>query len=337
MTLLVTTTRALWCVDPATTRGYRVDDGNGSYYGISHDDDAIYVAARRSGYAAGKQSPRDQRGVVLVFDPALELRETLEPPFALRDLHQIYCFDGALWAVCTYGDAVAVLRDGNWELWHPLGAPRDDGNGPYHFNSIYAADEVIYLAGSVDRVGAVWAFDRRDRRHLQSWRLGYGSHNVWQENGTVHVLSSLAGGEVDGAGHAHAISPGNFVRGAALGEAWRWYGVSTRAKRGDRETSDAMLLGIATTNGARRHLNLHGDGMVHELRMPGSPDHAHPAHRGPRLDLAAIAARHAAVDLGGPACLPARADLRWRAEAAVQDLDRRRRRWRLRRTRGLVF
>ncbi|MGE0482640.1 MAG: hypothetical protein AB7Q81_00725 [Gammaproteobacteria bacterium] len=336
MTLLVTTTRALWCVDPATTRGYRVDDANGSYYGITHDDDAIYVAARRSGYAAGKQSPRDQRGVILVFDAALELQDTLIPPFALRDLHQLYCFDGALWAVCTYGDAIAVLRDGQWDLWHPLGAPADAGGEPYHFNSIHAAGDVIYVAGSVDRVGAVWAFDRGDRRYLRSWRLGYGTHNVWDENGEIHVLSSLAGCELDGAGQARAISPGNFVRGAALGEAWRWYGISTRAKRDDRETSDAMLLGIAVANGARRHLNLRGDGMVHEIRIPGTLDRAHPAHRGPQIDLTALRARCEAQALDGPACLPARADLGWLAEAAVQKLDRCRRWWHLRRDPAIV-
>jgi hypothetical protein len=183
----------------------------------------------------------------------------------------------------------------------------------------------------------VWAFDRRDRRHLRSWRLGYGSHNVCQEDGALHVLSSLAGSEIDSAGQERAISPGNFVRGAALGEAWRWYGVSTRAKRDDRESSDAMLLGIAVTNGARRHLNLHGDGMIHEIRMPGSVDRAHPSHRGPRIDLAAVSARWPAHALDGPACLPARADLGWLAESAVQGLDRRRRWWRLRRDRALVL
>lgn len=337
MPLLVTTTQALWCIDPARAIGHVIDTAHGSYYGVTFDEKAIYVAARRSGYAAGKSLPRAQRGAILEYDLALGLREIHEPPFALRDLHQIQVFDGALWAVCTYGDAVAVLRDGRWDVWHPLGEPPDGQGGPYHFNSITAHGEWLYVAGSVDRVGAIWGFERSSRAHRRTWLLGHGTHNVWvAADGKVHVLSSLSGEEHCVDGSSQVVSAGNFVRGVADCADTRWYGISSRAKRDDRESSDAMLLGIDRGSGDRRHLNLRGYGMVQEIRAPGQRDDAHAAVVGPPLLVSDLAQRFATHTLDGPPCLPPRPVLRCRVERGVQALDRALRLRRLRR-RALVL
>lgn len=334
MALLVTTTRAFWCVDPDRACGYRVDSGGGAYYGISFDNDRIYVATRRSHYTAGKQRPQDQAGAVLVFDYDLHRIDVLEPPFAIRDVHQIYYFDNALWVVCTWNDLIAIHRERSWESWYPFGEPAGAAGGPYHLNSIYADGDHIYLGGSIDRVGYIWAFDRTTRRHRRTWQAGYGSHNVWCANESVFTLSSLAGEIVSTGAGATTITRGNFLRGAAVCADCSWFGISARARRGEREFSDAMLLGLSQRHPVPRRLNLPGFGMVHEIRAPGTADLAHPAAAGRPIDPRGLGGRFAALPMSGAPVLAEQGALRWHLARGVQRLDCCIRRRRLRR-RGL--
>jgi hypothetical protein len=328
MSILVTTTRAFWCLDANAGVAYRIDDGNGAYYGISFDDERIFVAARRSAYGAGRDTAAE-RGVILQFAPDLSPCGELGVDFPLRDIHQICCFDRALWVVCTRDDLVAIHRDGEWERWYPLGAPPDAGTGHCHFNSILATDRHILIGGSIDRVGAIWAFDRDSRRPLRLWYLGYGSHNLWRDGGELYTMSSLAGEVVSLGGRRESLSRGNFVRGVAIAGGSLWYGVSARAPRHRRAYSDSMVVRRSRSDGARTCFNFRGFGMVHEIRVPGETDQAHPHSRGPRVAAASLAHRFSALDVGGDPVLreiPARA---WAVRRLVQDLDRGFRRWRL--------
>jgi len=323
MSLLLTTTRAFWCADPETETAFRIDEDNAAYYGISFDSERIYVAARRSSYTGGKLKPEKQAGVILVFNYELDQIDRLIPAFPLRDVHQVYFFDEALWVVCTWNDLIAIYREGDWECWYPLGNPGDNCAGSYHFNSIFAAAERIYIGGSVDRIGFLWEFDRRSREHLNTRALGYGSHNLWCEGEVVHTLSSLTGAAVGTDGSVSVISRGNFVRGVVAGTESAWFGVSTRAKRGQREFSDAMIVNLPMApDGMRRWLNFSGSGMVHEIRAPGLIDRAHAASRGQAIDPNRLRGRFGETRLGGVPVLSEQAFLPWLAGRTVQQLDR---------------
>ncbi len=103
--MLVTTTQALWYIDLPSRTAWQIERGNGVYYGIACSRDSIFVAARRAEYGSDRKV---QKGVIQCYNNELELVRTLEPPFPLRDLHQIDWFDNKLWVCATYDDLVAV-------------------------------------------------------------------------------------------------------------------------------------------------------------------------------------------------------------------------------------
>src|SRR5690606_37473057 len=108
MVLLVSTTQALYALDPDTRDLFEIDRGRGVYYGIAYTDDRVFVAARKWPYGAYPFETAQQRGVIIEFDAALREVRELAPPFPLRDLHQIHHAHGRLWACCCYDDLIAT-------------------------------------------------------------------------------------------------------------------------------------------------------------------------------------------------------------------------------------
>lgn len=286
MPLLVTTTKAFWVFDEISRQAYRIDEGNGVYYGLTHGHDGrIFVGARRCRYGVDLAGRAAQTGTILVFNPDLTTGGELVPPFPLRDLHQLYFFDNKLWACATHDNAIAIYSFPGWELWHPFGKPENpDDPDRHHINSIWADGDEIFLVGHSKTSGCVHVFDRSTRAHKRTLDFGTYAHNVWREDGKLQVLSSLEGCIAGEDGARRPVSPGNFVRGVVATAAHLYVGVSENVNRAEREKGSCEVVKLDRDGRTLNIFGLVGYGMVHDLRCPGVHDIAHQSADGPPVD-----------------------------------------------------
>ena len=210
--LLLTTTMALWVLDPATGCAWQINTGRGVYYGLSFDEERIYVACREASYLGDKES---ENNAILCLDRNLRVVDTLRPPRPIRDVHQIFCHRGILYVCATYEDAVFACRlaTGKWEVWHPFGEDEAAACDQHHVNSILVRDDLLLLAGT--KPGGWFArFDPR-RQPLDGGKrpLGSDTHNVWLEGEEVFVCSSSEGAMLSSAGARRAIRSRAWLRG----------------------------------------------------------------------------------------------------------------------------
>lgn len=286
MLLLVTTTRAFWVFDETSRQAYRIDEGNGVYYGLTHGHDGhIFVGARRCRYGVDVAGRAAQTGTILVFNPDLSPGGELQPPFPLRDLHQICYFDDKLWVCATHDNMIAIYGFPGWETWYPFGEPADPTKpDSHHINSIWVDGDEIFLVGHSGTTGCVHVFDRVTREHRRTLDFGRYAHNVWRENGQLQVLSSLEGCILSEDGTRRPVSPGNFVRGAVVTGQRLYVGVSENVNRAEREKGSCEVVRLDPSGRTQSIMGLVGYGMVHDVRCPGLHDAAHPYADGPPLD-----------------------------------------------------
>jgi len=326
--LLIATSRGFICIDENTPDAWLVDSGRGTYYGITYSEKNIFVAARRITYATGKDKMNEQEGVILVFDYDLNQVDELYAPFRLRDLHQLYYFNDALWIVCTYDCIIAIYRGGQWEKWYPLGEGAGAGAGKakaYHLNSIYSKDGAIFLGGSINRVGLIYIYRESDRELLERHYAGYSSHNVWRENGTVYTLSSMSGTCVNMDGSIQVVSRGNFIRGVVATEDTKYFGISESLSRASRDGSSCMIKKVPA-RGQSSIVGIRAYGQINEIRSPGRQDHAHPSLIGKCIDTTRFENRFARVPLVNGPCMKELPAWYWRARNSYQYFDIKRRR-----------
>lgn len=299
MVLLVSTTQALFALDPDRRELFEIDRGRGVYYGIAYTADRLYVAARKSPYGVALPDRAAQRGVILEFDLHLrELRE-LEPPFPLRDLHQIHYGLGRLWVCSTHDDAVVTWDGRAWDRWFPAGVPtpRDTPEGPspdlHHFNSICSDGRTIEVLANQGGTGTIHRFRAHDRAPLETIDLGRGAHNVWREGDDLFTLSSRDGLLLSTAGLE--VPFGGFVRAVVCPPRDtgldRFVGVSSRNTRAARGSGDSVLLRCDADWNVLDELPILGEGMIHDCRVPGTPDLGHPEHLGTPIDPRSFAGR----------------------------------------------
>lgn len=265
--ILVTTTHALWCFDPARAVAYEVDCGNGVYYGIGYSGDEIYVAARQAAYGAAMDT---QDNVILRYGYDLRLRGMLRPPERLRDVHQIAWFDGKLWACGTHNNQVFVWDGETWSTWTP---PEFDVYR--HLNSVCVCGEHVILVGFRDQ-GELHFHRRSDLAYVRTLTIGAKTHNVWRHQDRYWTFSSRAGEAVSDVGERHLIAGGAFVRGVSLTADRQFLGVCSRTTRQSRAFSNSYVFEY---DHAFRLLKKHafpGHGMIHDIRVMGVLDAAHP-------------------------------------------------------------
>ena len=326
--LLITTNRGFICIDEHTPEAWLIDGGRGTYYGITYSEDKIFVAARRIAYATGKNKMDDQDGVILVFDYDLKQIDELYAPFRLRDLHQLYYFDGALWAVCTYDCLIATYRDGQWEKWYPQGESAGATAGKlkaFHLNSIYHHAGSIYLGGSINRVGLIYQYRETDRALVERLYVGYSPHNVWQENGTFYTLSSMTGSCVSLAGRTRVVSRGNFIRGVVATPDTHYFGVSESLSRASRDGANCMIRKFPS-HGPSSIVGIRAQGQINEIRSPGRQDFAHPSVIGKPIDTTEFTHRFPLVPLTNALCMVEISAWSWRMRLCYQYFDRSKRR-----------
>lgn len=297
MILLATTNNAFWAIDTDRERAYQIDDRFGFYYGITFNEDQVFVVAQNSVYGKELETP-DRSGCILVFDKNLKLQDEIEAPFIMRDAHQLYCFKNKLWVTATWNNFIVIYDGKNWETWHPFGPPENSAApDTHHINSILVDDEKIYLAGHGRDGGQVHIFKTDDKSHLVTHDMGQGSHNVWKSGDQIFSMSSNNGELIDLSGNGYPIAPGNFIRGAVILSDRRFFGTSSKTDRQSRNSSNSMIVETSMTGKRLRTLGINGFGEMLDVRAPGEVDVAHPSYVGPKIPAAVLEKKFQGFDI----------------------------------------
>lgn len=276
MKLLVTTSRSLLLFDTASGSFRPVHRGAGLYYGITETPRHYLVAARRR-MVSSDEPAEGERGEILVFNRRLEHLGSWEPPFALRDVHEIKWHRRHLWVTCSHDNMLAVRTpDGRWQQWYPLGEPPGPHRDVNHFNSLYLRGDSLWVLAHNRGPSEILRFDLATRTLHERLPLGRQAHNLWRVGGRWHTCSSGDGTVVAEGGLC--VPTGGFPRGIArLARGWA-VGISELAERSRRDFSAGS---VALYDDAWLPLGahpLHGEGLVLDL-LPHRGTLAAAAHR----------------------------------------------------------
>ncbi|MES2262021.1 MAG: hypothetical protein V4724_26165 [Pseudomonadota bacterium] len=260
MNLLVTTSQSLLLLDTDSGAAHLLDSGRGLYYGLAHDGEHLYVAARNR-LVSSEQPAADERGEILVFDRALRPCPSLRAPFPLRDLHEIAWHGGKLWATCSHDNLVAIYDGGNWEQWYPLGDPQaGDAN---HFNSFMFDDEHVWILAHNRGPSELMAFSLRTRERVKTVNLGNCGHNIWCEDGQLFSCSSAESRLLSDGGFQ--LETGGFPRGVAFDALHRCVGVSALSERKARDFNTGQLMVYLRDWRLQHVIDLDDEGLVLDL------------------------------------------------------------------------
>jgi hypothetical protein len=236
--LLVTTSRSFLLLDPRTGSGFRLDSGRGAYYGITMLDGNIWVAARRR-MAISPFHESEGKGEVLVFDRSFRFVKSVQPPFPLRELHQILGYNNKLWVTCTYDNMLAIFDGKDWDRWHPKGIPGTEVKDQNHFNSLSMIDDHLCVVAHNHGRSELLFFELPERALKHSIPLGVQAHNVWREGDRWMTCSSAEGRIVGSDGFS--VLTGGFPRGIAFADGHSFVGVSTHCERALRDFSTSWI------------------------------------------------------------------------------------------------
>ena len=272
--LAVTTTQDFYFLDEDDGSLWKIDEGNGVYYGISFSDDCLYLATRQAAYGKDRTG---QRNIILCYDKKLEIIEALSPEMPLRDVHQIAFDEGCLYVCSTFDDRIGCynLQLKEWQFWAPFGPEQDLGCDKHHINSITLTADEVLMAG-LHPTGWVARFDKKTRRLTQEkqW-LGSQTHNVWLEKSKLYICSSLEGGVRSESGDFIKIAERSWVRGYCEKNGDRYLGLCETRFRKDRPSSNCCIVQCAPDFRIKRSFWIPQSGMVHDLRSIDTPDPSH--------------------------------------------------------------
>jgi hypothetical protein len=283
MNVIATTSQSVLLVDCMTGQASVLHRGAGLYYGIARIGSTLAVAARRR--LVSSPIPRiDERGCILLLDAELRVRDVVEAPFALRDIHEIAWFAERLWLTCSFDDMVAIYDGSGWQRWTPEVPPRGRGapvgdvaNDQHHFNSfLFLGDEIALLAHNHGR-SEVHFFERRSGSFRRTLNLGSQAHNLWRDGDAFYTCSSIEGKLVSSAGWQ--LLTGEFPRGVCFSPTHRAVGLSALIERGQRDFASAAIV-VHDASWVRLHyVHLTREGMILDLAPASDADVAQ-ARRG---------------------------------------------------------
>lgn len=237
----------------------RVHEGYGIYYGITWDQEWVYIASR--GWPDGQS--------ILVFDKELVSVGTL-PVGKLLDIHQIGWFNGRLYITNTKANCLRVWDGEQPWIWDYSGA----GGDVDHINSVWADGAFVYIGEHRwNKPSRVQIFDKDFNLVCIVEGMGRKLHNVYREGTKLYTCSSgedallaldLTTGErqaVDLRSHHEG-----YARGLARTEG-RWYiGMSAWAKRGERHMPGPSAVLVLDNNFALAERVDLATGQIYELR-----------------------------------------------------------------------
>ena len=237
--LLVTTSHSLLWLDEHTGYTLPVHRGTGLYYGITTDAQHIYVGVRQR-LVSSAIPASEERGCILVFNHQMQLQDTWNAPFALRDIHEIAMHEGTLWITCSHDDMVALRHpNGQWQAWYPLGEPQGEPRDVHHYNSFAFTPGTLHLLAHNRGASERLEFNLPDRSLRARHLLGQQAHNLWQQGGHWYTCSSGEGRLLDDADFV--LATGGFPRGIAQRGPYTAVGISQLSERRQRDLTDGRI------------------------------------------------------------------------------------------------
>jgi hypothetical protein len=315
---LVSTTHHLLALDPEVHTAWRIHSGSGAYFGLAKGEDGLlYVACRNQIVGDSSEGVRAiQKGTILVLNRGFRVVEVLEPPFPLRDLHGIACFDGCIWATCAHDNMVAIchLATREWACWYPAPDPNDRDHDVHHFNTIQLIDGQVCLVAHHYGPSEVLFYDYPSLQLVSAVPLGSLSHDLFFFKDALATFSSADGCIVNRGGQH--LRTGGFPRGIATTPEGNLAGISVDCPHDERQLQDGILRWYTPDWEFKTDFVLPRVGMVHSVLEIGG-EGRHWDSLEPWTHLEATPGRYNRV-LPGSLCLPdsltcrtRSADLEW--------------------------
>ena len=236
---LVSTSQSLILINSGTFDIKTIHHGSGLYYGICSNQDFIFVASRNR--QVSSRIPRSrEKGNIKIFTHKLDYVDTLYPPFALRDIHEIKWHQNKLWITCSYDDLIVIWDGHNWIKWFPEYNDYLSPKDLKHYNSICFDSNIIYLLAHRWGKSMIYLYDINSLKFLSKFSLGVMSHNLWFDSGSLHTCSSHEGTIITR--NKVIANPGGFTRGYSSNDEYRIVGKSEIAERSKRDYSFSQLV-----------------------------------------------------------------------------------------------
>ncbi len=263
MQYLATTSHALLIVDSTLGTVEPVHSGNGLYYGIASDARNFFVAARRC-LVSEERERTGERGHILVFNHDLELVDTWEPSFPLRDMHQILWWRERLWITCSFDNLIAITDGFDWQRWYPLGESPSEPYDRNHFNSLAVYDDNLIVVAHNYGESELLFFDADSLALRNRIQLGMQAHNVWQHGPDEWVTCSSGKQRLIGS-RKFKLKTGQFPRGYAAADDEIAIGLSERKERHERDFSRGAINIYDSAWRLRKRLDLGRCGLVLDI------------------------------------------------------------------------
>ncbi len=263
MRILITTSLSLSYLDTASGEFYPLDRGRGLYYGIAHNAENIYVAARNR-LVSSDVSPQEERGEILVFNRTLQLCEVLHAPFPLRDIHEIAWHGEKLWVTCSFNNMIAIFDGEHWESWFPLGVKTQEPYDENHFNSFLFESNRLWILAHNRGASELLAFSLPGRELVERIEIGHCGHNIWREGSQIFSCSSAEGVILGDQGFC--FETGGFPRGVAVSGGIRCIGVSEIAERKDRDFTTGKVIVFTRDWKLINEIELHREGLILDIQ-----------------------------------------------------------------------
>jgi hypothetical protein len=241
MAFLVSTSHHILLLDPSRKTAYTVHSGKGLYYGLCVHRGRVIAGCRHRLPSRDEAERAEERGSLLVFDERLDVKEEVQPPFPLRDLHGMTSFDDIVWVTCSFDDLVAIFdpATGTWRKWYPSADPLAHGRDVHHYNTIAKiGDRIVLLAHNLGRSHVVsYRYPSLELDRVRP--LGLHAHNVFAVGGSLATCSSGEGLLMSESGWR--LRTGGFPRGFAATDDVKLVGISRNASRDERSDVDGVI------------------------------------------------------------------------------------------------
>ena len=286
MRLLIATPLHLFLFDLSSGRLTELRSGDGEYYGLTWNQDAIFVShsyVNNEDFMTHEDLVAAERGDVAIYTANGTPNRT---PRRLLLTHQIEWVDDRLLVVDTGRERLSVYgADGRPIRDVPLGK-LDWDRGPgkrlgHHFNSVHrSGDRVWIVAHGHDQPSEVWelSWPTLEVVNVHITKASW-AHNVWDGEFGLVICDSYSGRLQDvctGQTIWATGERGAITRGLAVNSTHLFVGHSEPGNRGERRINDSGLWVIdratLTTTEAFR---FPGAGCVNEIRLLDGPDECH--------------------------------------------------------------
>jgi hypothetical protein len=217
-----------------------------------------------------------QNNVILCFDHNLQPITELRAGWPIRDVHQIFPYEGTIYICSTFDDCIIEysLRHKAWDRWFPFG-DHGEAKDVHHINSMFVDKQGFLLAGTLPD-GWFARFDSNKRLcGAGKYSLGVATHNVWRAGGDISVCSSNESAIVSKSGNIQKPYERGWLRGVAQLGACLFVGVSQNLVRDVRASSDCMIARLEADGSPSRVYAFRGMGMLHDIRTINIPDETH--------------------------------------------------------------